>query len=340
MTAVATEKPTVLPGHWDQADFAPFVDRVLDSLSQPFARRLPLARQLGTVNRLSKKEWRSVRGAGIYFPPGDQLFLAADGIDPTRQVQTASIAFKAPKDCREWGQYCNTLHFTRMRFPPGVKAVTPGTSYRIILSYFRPDGRFMPVKYWVTIDSDGKVCPTEHQITDYSPWGEAQCRTISSGSMEHFEVKFTATWSAHTDRERLWLVRAENATEAAATFGVHVEQVKSLFYARDQPLTKTGRRRPILHWVDAHQRRMKNGTDVVIPAHLRGIEKFSFGDTLFQISSPVKPEQVHRDPGPSPEKHTSPPNTGAMTQRASMKELGLRQRALAWVRKLFAWRHK
>jgi hypothetical protein len=89
------------------------------------------------------------------------------------------------------------------------------------------------------------------------------------------------------DRRYLWNVTAKEGI-AKATFSVYPEQVKSLFYARDMPMTETGRKRPILHWVAAHNRRLKNGIDVDIDKHLRGINEFVYQGTKFVISRPLK----------------------------------------------------
>jgi len=52
--------------------------------------------------------------------------------------------------------------------------------------------------------------------------------------------------------------------EAKAHLGCMREEIKSLLYARDLPMTSTGRKKPILHLVAAHKRRIKEGTDIDI----------------------------------------------------------------------------
>jgi len=54
------------------------------------------------------------------------------------------------------------------------------------------------------------------------------------------------------------------------------------------PLTVTGRKKPILHWVRAHQRRIKEGVDIDINKHLRGCCEFVMNDTKFCITLPHK----------------------------------------------------
>lgn len=97
-----------------------------------------------------------------------------------------------------------------------------------------------------------------------------------------------------SDRKYLWLVETqETITDLSANakmqFGVDPEMVKSLFYSRTIPMTSSGRLRPILHWVDSHKRRIKEGVDINIEKHLRGISQFQIGGLNFNITSPTKP---------------------------------------------------
>lgn len=101
------------------------------------------------------------------------------------------------------------------------------------------------------------------------------------------------------DRKYLWMVQAAEEinkyhTEAKIIFGVEEEMIKSLLYARSLPLTPKGRKRPILHWVRAHKRRIEMGTDVDVRKHLRGIEKFEMGGIDFSIMQPTKENEKRR----------------------------------------------
>ena len=95
------------------------------------------------------------------------------------------------------------------------------------------------------------------------------------------------TIGLYEDRKYLWNVTAKESS-AKATFGVYPEQIKSLFYARELPMTETGRKRPILHWVAAHNRRIKSGIDIDIEKHLRGVNEFVYQGTKFSITRPLK----------------------------------------------------
>lgn len=96
----------------------------------------------------------------------------------------------------------------------------------------------------------------------------------------------------HNDRRYFWDVQATeefwDGLPAKAHFSIDKEYVKSLFYARSLPETDKGRLRPILHWVRAHKRRMKEGIDIDINKHLRGIDAFNMHGLNFSINAPRK----------------------------------------------------
>jgi hypothetical protein len=48
-----------------------------------------------------------------------------------------------------------------------------------------------------------------------------------------------------------------------------------------------------MHWVEAHLRRIKNGTEVSIEKYLRGITEFNMGALNFTITSPFKQSTSH-----------------------------------------------
>jgi hypothetical protein len=95
-----------------------------------------------------------------------------------------------------------------------------------------------------------------------------------------------------TDSRYLWTVRTQECLvgEVATPLrlGVSESHVKSLFYARSLPVTETGRKRPILHWVQAHQRRLREGIEIDIKEHLRGIDAFDMAGFSFEITNPRK----------------------------------------------------
>lgn len=128
---------------------------------------------------------------------------------------------------------------------------------------------------WCWIDAAGKV------------------RIAESPGMEADDVRGNAamadmictTLQAQADRRFCWEIAADEGY-AKASLGCTAEEVKSLLYARQLPVTATGRKRPILHLVAAHRRRMKEGIDVDIKPFLRGVAEVTMDGTLFRVRAP------------------------------------------------------
>jgi hypothetical protein len=65
--------------------------------------------------------------------------------------------------------------------------------------------------------------------------------------------------------------------------------IKALASLRDAPLTDTGRRRPLLHWVKEHLRRTPGDNEVTtVREHLRGISTFALDTMKITIHEPHK----------------------------------------------------
>lgn len=97
--------------------------------------------------------------------------------------------------------------------------------------------------------------------------------------------------NAWADSRYLWQARtSENIglCDLRLRLGLDKEHIKSLFYARSLPVTETGRKRPILHWVRAHKRRLKAGIDIDISPYLQGITALDMDGLRFQITQPNK----------------------------------------------------
>lgn len=97
-----------------------------------------------------------------------------------------------------------------------------------------------------------------------------------------------------SDFRHLWTVETEETPMGGKLpptplrLGVNGGIIKSLFYARQAPRAESGRRRPILHWVRQHQRRIADGVDVDVRKHMRGVTEFEMDGFPFRITSPVK----------------------------------------------------
>lgn len=130
------------------------------------------------------------------------------------------------------------------------------------------------VTVWCWIDSAGKV-----RLADSPGLNTA---TDNTASMEDM---ISTTLQAQADRRFCWEIAADDGY-AKASLGCTAEEVKSLLYARQLPVTATGRKRPILHLVAAHRRRMKEGIDVDIKTFLRGVAEVTMDGTQFKVRAP------------------------------------------------------
>ena len=153
------------------------------------------------------------------------------------------------------------------------------------------------MNWFVVIDHKGNIYDTYWVRDNYNKFGISKKEIVNCNSCQDSEESKRSesieTVDSHVviqnwnDRKTLWNVTA-NEGIAKATFGVYQDQIKSLFYSREMPMTETGRKRPILHWVAAHNRRIKSGIDVDIEKHLRGTNEFVYQGTKFIITNPLK----------------------------------------------------
>lgn len=137
--------------------------------------------------------------------------------------------------------------------------------------------------YFVSISTDGKVVP----MVDFNP------KEATKTTYGVLALWFSLVANAYADRKYLWSVETEETVlsrdmKARLMLGVSESHIQSLFYARKLPRTEIGRRRPILHWVSAHQRRIREGIEIDVKQHMRGVEKFEMDNLTFTITSPTK----------------------------------------------------
>jgi hypothetical protein len=178
----------------------------------------------------------------------------------------------------------------KCRLPGGwIAPAASSPTYKLFIMW-KPNGKDafeMRTTYFCVRISDGKVLPCLHKA-----YGN---HTVGAASTQ-FWAGFVATvvLNAADDSAHLWHVTTResvvsNAVKTPLILGCDPELVKSLFYARDMPLTDDGRRRPILHWVQAHRRRMLERKEIDVRKHLRGITEFDMGTFRFAITNPRKP---------------------------------------------------
>lgn len=205
----------------------------------------------------------------------------------------ASVAMKA-FNCHKNFSWVNVNRLNKL--PKGVwaggKSRSAAAIYQLdinaLCNFGSEDRELLSSICYFLIDKDGSIVTTQEPGKDMywdsdnslvsHRYGSAALSMIADSKY----VWNVECWDGHTDL-------------AKVIFGIEMEEVKSLMFARDLPMTATGRKRPILHWVKAHQRRIDEGIEVDVRKHMRGITEFKMGDLQFKITSPIKtPGEVYK----------------------------------------------
>ena len=269
-------------GWWHEDTFEDYISKGLTSLyeGQNVAKKFIKSNRKGYRLLMDKHRicpvtsFNRLKENGIYFPSYDRytdvgsIDIENDGL-PNYACMAASVK-------REEGQIGGYLEIYTVekinRFPKAVLMPLGAVvaKYRLNLFYAQNTGGLDAHSFYAVVRPSGEIV-AEHGIED----------------SESIIGCVAASIGFYTDKRFIWNVDAIEKT-ARASFGVNKEQVKSLFFARDLPMTITGRKRPILHWVKSHKRRIKEGIDIDINKYLRGITEFEFNGTLFKITNPIK----------------------------------------------------
>lgn len=141
-----------------------------------------------------------------------------------------------------------------------------------------PRGLLMGMTIWCWVDAEGQVRMADSPGVDWS---------VPADHEAAVDMICTAL-QAHADRRFCWeIIADEGSSGGKASIGCTAEEVKSLLYARELPVTATGRKRPILHLVAAHRRRMKEGHEIDIEPFMRGVREVVMDGTKFSIRGPA-----------------------------------------------------
>ena len=219
---------------------------------------------------------------GFYIPCTERLVFAGqiDLMNDPIPEKCGLIVFEDKKPI--------FVHVQKAVPPRGVVAFGGHTPLSVTYLYNEDSKHFdkslSTFTRYVSVAPNGAVIPCVmpqyQQIGKESKMFSAMCRDAAFCVNTNADARFV--WHVQTSKD----VIGNNGTKIK--LGVSEEHVKSLFYAREAPLSAAGRLRPILHWVNSHQRRLEKGIDINIREHLRGIDKFEMGDFGFNITNPNK----------------------------------------------------
>jgi hypothetical protein len=278
--------------YWEKEEFEDLVSKGLiamyeDSYAKKFFK--DQVKHPPSV-RITKEDLSWIRSVGPYFAPGDRICtlkefdIENDGI-PDMGMLALGEEFQDSEE--RIGGYLQLHAARRIRhYPPHCRPVKGGIPYQLLDFIARKEGGFVGIKSYVTLHSSGEIFETQEQVFNNGiPRWQFPAIDYDGQPRMAWALGFALHYWA--DRKFLWNVQCLEH-KAKASFGVYSSQIKSLFYARENPLTSSGRRRPILHWVSSHRRRIKEGHEVDIGKHLRGISEFEMDGTLFKITRPMK----------------------------------------------------
>lgn len=299
--------------HWEKEEFEDLVARGLITM---YETKIQKHKDAHKVFQFNDKLLSDIRKIGCYFAPEDRVSLhnhvpgtsilsenqpidmINDGL-PNNGILCSSIeGNKEDEDSMRKDSFLEIYYIQQVdKLPKPIQSDQWGKFYKVVQVWARNELLEGHVNH-VVIDKNGNTKGTYWYRSFYDPIrgitkGQKVDARFCQSKEESLRAESINTVIASStiqywqDRRFLWNVTA-NEGIAKATFGVYPDQIKSLFYAREMPLTETGRKRPILHWVSAHHRRMKSGIDIDIEKYLRGTNEFIYQGTKFIITRPIK----------------------------------------------------
>jgi hypothetical protein len=284
--------------YWEKEEFEDLVARGLIAIYENTINKK--CKKVPKYLKVNDNEFSFIKYKGCYFSPYDresmkgEVDLINDGLPSfsMRTYKPFSHGASPDKDYHLKTEYLRSWYLIRLnKLPNPFLCEAKGIVYKQIVLQATLNEKLWLQKSYVVIDDKGGIWDsyvlhpqTREKI--FLPIGRFKIPN-SDEIIQTDMLGVSLTFGLYQDRRYLWNVAAKEGI-AKATFGVYPEQIKSLFYAREMPMTETGRKRPILHWVASHQRRLKNGIDIDIEKHLRGVNEFVYQGTKFIITRPTK----------------------------------------------------
>ena len=228
---------------------------------------------------------------GIYIP-GSQRHYWNGYVDPVDFPLPESGCVYCKTDSPDHFKFVTIKRISKLPKKVVCECKKPLYIYKFINVYVYISRTKMPqcnVAYFC-IDKDGAVYGAfDLKKLRYNQYNPAEVLWHDMLNLSYYSA---GAISLLADRRYLWNIRTKESLDpignAIINFGVEEEMVKSLVFARDEPLTTAGRKRPILHWVAAHRRRLEKKIEVDIRKHLRGVTEFKIEGLHFEITSPTK----------------------------------------------------
>lgn len=270
--------------YWSTDQFEDIVTRAIIALYETNIHRSDLGRQWSQIQR---EHLGAVRRQGIFVPsPELQYYPQAMPFLPIPESGCVSIIPPGGHvaNVGDFQTYLNILYFARLKtgFPKDLirTNISGGKLYELVkLMPLNTNEPMRAVRSIVILRPDGEFvfCHDKlgNTMKDPERFYLRELGAIGCGMY------------AEQDRWRRQWVIGTRTEDSNVSVGAYPEVIKSVLYARSLPVTATGRKRPILHLVRAHKRRVKEGVDIDIARYLRGVSEVIMHDTKYTITPPA-----------------------------------------------------
>ncbi|WP_298440351.1 hypothetical protein [Geobacter sp.] len=248
------------------------------------------AMQFGGCGRKDMEHFQALT-EGVYIPGSKRNYYWGTFDLDVDELPESGCVYVKPSEGMEFS-YAAVKRVRRFKKGVVCQCKDPAYIYKVYVVEMPKAGKLCPIIEitYFAIDAHGDV------------WLTIDTAKFRDGKIAAFRIDRYAgshygpgALSLLADTKYLWMVTTEEPFQlsdsrghAKVHFGIEEPMIQSLFYARSLPMTASGRRRPILHWVSAHKRRLEKGVEIDIAKYLRGVEAFSMGNLNFQITQPYK----------------------------------------------------
>ncbi len=269
-----------------------FEDCVAAALTTCFETRIKKSKGAGP-NTLTNERLNLIRRIGPYIPSNDRVIIAPNTTcagdwefdvinDPMPSIGCIGFTRTHPARPDEYGGFFQATYIRKVtNLPKTWYRRSGGQLYEIIIA--ASENEFVEgERSFFCITNEGKVVACDQRFELSDRYKSNHYFTTPEKELKDREARASIALQFIADSRHCWTIEARESN-CLARLGSMPEQIKSLLYARSVPLTETGRKRPILHLVAAHQRRLKNGIDIDITGFLRGVQTVEVGGTCFTV---------------------------------------------------------
>lgn len=292
-------------GYWDTEAFEDSVARGIIALYED-----KVVKQRGThpADRLEQGDMLVARKHGLYVPSGSGSVVTStdksslyEGLpmfsNPVHGLPIPDaivIGFPLSQedvnrnlDKNHYGTGYMQLEMLRRihRLPRGVQRTGGGDLFTSAVLDVSATGKVSGEKHYVSLNRQIHPCYRSLSARGHDVGGSRSVSSFDDNPYHLQAARIQLLLELWADSVLSWSITAKDAA-TSVTLEANSESVKSLLYARSAPLTDSGRKRPILHLVRCHRRRVKEGIDVDVESFLRGTRQVDMGGTVFTVNPP------------------------------------------------------